>query len=178
MVEDLRASSMVEPTAHGASVESEDDGEILSQRLRDLIEDILEVRAPNAGDFCGNCYHPLSKASDACAHCGLTANDVAPVQAIPAPIIEAHRRRRGREGLVVRSLAWGGLTVGVTVALLPFVFGDVTTLTAVLFFGLLVVFYIGSANLANSVGDSLGYRWGRSLFERQWRDFVTTRDAD
>lgn len=178
MVEELRVTNMVEssPTQDDRTG-SEPDGEILSQRLRDLIEDILEARAPNAGHFCGNCYHPLTPEKTACPHCGEAAGDDARVNSIPPQVIEAHRRRRGREGLVVRSVAWVGLTVGVTVALLPFVFGDVTYVTAGLFFGLLVVFYIGSANLANSVGDSLGYRWGRSLFERRWRDFVAQRDA-
>ena len=51
-----------------------------------------------------------------------------------------------------------------------------TTKLRPLFFGLLLVLYIGSANLANSVGDALGYRWGRSLFEKRWHEFVTKRD--
>jgi hypothetical protein len=152
------------------------EGEILSQRLRDLIEDILEARVPNAGEFCGNCYHPTTQETLVCPHCGVSAQEVPVVHSIPSQVIEAHRRRRGREALVVRSIAWGGLTIGVTVALLPFVFGNVTLLTAALFFGLLFLFYVGSANLANSVGDALGYRWGRSLFERRWRDFLAGRD--
>lgn len=177
MVEDLRAGSVMEPSGRTEAV-MDDDNEILSQRVRDLIEDILEARSPNAGQFCGNCYHPFTHTYDRCPHCDAATAQVAPVEAIPAEVIEAHRRRRGREGLVVRTVAWGGLTIGVIVALLPFVFGDVTVLTAVLFFGLLVVFYIGSANLANSVGDALGYRWGRALFERQWCDFVAQRESD
>jgi hypothetical protein len=145
--------------------------------VRDLIEDILEGRSPNAGDFCGNCYQPQTENAVVCRHCGISTIDAGPVQAIPLEVIEMHRRRRGREGLVVRSVAWGGLTIGVTVALLPFVFGDVTLLTVALFFGLLLLFYIGSANLANSVGDALGYRWGRSQFEERWRAFVAKRDG-
>ncbi len=152
------------------------DTEILSERLRELIEDILEGRAPNAGRLCGNCYHPAAEITT-CQHCGISSSSVAPAEAIPLEVIAMHRRRRGREGLVVRSIAWGGLTIGVTVALLPFVFGDVSILTAVLFFGLLLVFYIGSANLANSVGDALGDRWGRSLFEKLWRQFIANRDS-
>jgi len=176
MAEELVVRNSVESSSSGAA--SASDGEILSERLRDLIDDILEARSPNAGSFCGNCYHPLAHERDSCPHCGTATSSVARADAIPLEVIDAHRRRRGREGLVVRSVAWGGLTIGVTVALLPFVFGDVTFVTAALFFGLLVVFYIGSANLANSVGDSLGYRWGRSLFERRWREFVATRDAE
>ncbi|MFQ5352572.1 MAG: hypothetical protein ACE5D3_05810 [Candidatus Binatia bacterium] len=151
--------------------------EILSQRLRDLLEDILEGRAPNAGRFCGNCYHPTGGEEEKCRHCGIVSATVATVEAVPPEVIEMHRQRRSREGLVVRTIAWTGLTVGVTVALLPFIFGDVTIVTAVLFFGLLLLFYIGSANLANSVGDALGYRWGRSLFEKRWREFIAERDS-
>ncbi len=151
--------------------------EILSQRLRDLLEDVLEGRAPNAGRFCGNCYHPVAREEETCRHCSASSADVGTVEAVPLEVIEMHRQRRSKEGLVVRTIAWGGLTIGVTVSLLPFVFGDVTVLTAVAFFGLLLVFYIGSANLANSVGDALGYRWGRSLFEKRWRDFIAERDA-
>jgi hypothetical protein len=150
--------------------------EILSQRLRDLLDDVLEGRAPNAGRFCGNCYHPVAGEEEICRHCGISSADGGTVEAVPLEVIEMHRQRRSKEGLVVKTVAWGGLTIGVTVSLLPFVFADVTVLTAVAFFGLLLVFYIGSANLANSVGDALGYRWGRSLFEKRWHEFITKRD--
>lgn len=168
--------SDIEETPGQSEAPAGPDTEILSARLRELIEDILEGRSPNAGHFCGNCYHPAEQITT-CQHCGISSSEVAGAQAIPLEVIAMHERRRGREGLVVRSFAWTGLTIGVTVALLPFVFGDVTILTAVLFFGLLLVFYIGSANLANSVGDALGYRWGRSLFEKLWRDFIAQRDS-
>ena len=45
------------------------------------------------------------------------------------------------------------------------------------FFGLLVLFYLLSANLANSVGDSLGYAWGQSLVRREWARFAAERDG-
>jgi hypothetical protein len=177
MVDGSSNGIMPESSTRSQAASPEADGEILSQRLRDLIEDILEARAPNAGEFCGNCYHPATQETLLCPHCGVSTQEVTVVHSIPPQVIEAHRQRRGREALVVRSIAWGGLTIGVTVALLPFVFGDVTVLTAALFFGLLLLFYIGSANLANSVGDSLGYRWGRSLFERRWGAFLAGRDG-
>jgi thiamine transporter ThiT len=87
-----------------------------------------------------------------------------------------HRQRRGREGLVVRTIAWGGLTIGVIVALLPFVFADVTWWSVLAFFGLLFGFYVLSANLANSVGDALGYRWGQAIVRREWERFIASRD--
>ena len=86
------------------------------------------------------------------------------------------RIRRRREGLVVRSVAWGGLTVGVTVALLPLAFAGVTWWSVALFFGLLAFFYLLSANLANSVGDALGWRWGQSVIRRRWAKLVAERD--
>ena len=42
--------------------------------------------------------------------------------------------------------------------------------------GLLVFFYLFSANLANSVGDALGYRWGQSIVRKRWAQLVTERD--
>lgn len=85
--------------------------------------------------------------------------------------------RRGREGTAVRTVAWVGLSIGVVVALLPLAFANVTTWTVLAFFGLLAFFYLLSANLANSVGDAVGYAWGRSLFRKRWDRFVARRDG-
>ena len=76
-----------------------------------------------------------------------------------------------------RTVAWGGLSAGVVIALLPLAFADVQLWTVLAFFGLLFFFYVFSANLANSLGDALGYRWGQSLFRRRWERFVARRDA-
>lgn len=101
------------------------------------------------------------------------------MEGLPRALLEMHRLRRKREGTVVRSFAWGGLTIGVVVSLLPFVIGGrVTPLTAGLFTGLLVFFYLFSANLANSVGDALGYRWGQSIVRKRWAKLVAERDGD
>jgi hypothetical protein len=100
-----------------------------------------------------------------------------PVANIPREVIEMHRLRRGREGLAVRSIAWGGLTIGVCLSLVPIAFGGLVWWSAVLFFGLLGFFYLFSANLANSVGDALGYHWGQSIIRRRWTRFVESRDA-
>jgi hypothetical protein len=153
------------------------EGGIVSERLADLLDDMLAGRAPNAGRFCGNCYHPLAPERDACPHCGTTVADRPTVAAVPKEVIEAFRLRRGREGLVVRSFAWVGLAIGITVALLPLAFfGATHWWTFASFFGLMFFFYLLSANLANSVGDSLGYSWGQAVFNRHWRKFVAKRD--
>jgi hypothetical protein len=152
--------------------------EILSERLLLLLDDILAGQAPNAGRFCGYCYHPLPPEREVCSHCGRSSTERPTVAAVPRPVIEMHKRRRGREGLVVRTIAWGGLTVGVILALLPLAFANVSWWSVVAFFGLLAFFYLLSANLANSLGDSLGYRWGQSLVRREWTRFIAARDAD
>lgn len=150
--------------------------EVLSERLLALLDDMLDGQAPNAGRFCGYCYHPLTAGRETCAHCGRSTRDWRPADSVPRAVIEMHRRRRGREGLVVRTIAWGGLTIGVIVSLLPFVFGDVSWWTVALFFGLLFGFYVLSANLANSIGDALGYRWGQAIVRREWARFISSRD--
>ncbi|TMF06138.1 MAG: zinc ribbon domain-containing protein, partial [Chloroflexi bacterium] len=87
--------------------------ETFSERLLTLLDDILAGGAPNAGRFCGYCYHPLAHDRQTCAHCGRPVAEWPTVAAVPRPVIEMHRRRRGREGLVVRTVAWGGLSIGV-----------------------------------------------------------------
>jgi hypothetical protein len=149
--------------------------EIFSERLLVLLDDVLAGRAPNAGRFCGYCYHPLALERTVCPHCGRSTADWTPAVAVPRAVFAMHRQRRGREGLVVRTIAWGGLTIGVIVALLPFVFADVTWWSVLAFFGLLFGFYVLSANLANSVGDALGYRWGQAIVHREWKQFIASR---
>lgn len=161
-----------------APVTASGRSEIFSERLLLLLDDVLSGQAPNAGRFCGYCYHPLPPERDACPHCGRSTAEWAPVAAIPAPVLDMHRRRRGHEGLVVRAVAWGGLTVGVGVSLLPIAFGGVGWLNIAAFFGLLFGFYVLSANLANSLGDALGYRWGQSLIRREWARFLAGRSSE
>jgi hypothetical protein len=138
---------------------------------------MLAGRAPNAGRFCGNCYHPLAAERTACPHCGVSTSERPTVEAVPKPVIEAHRLRRSREGRAVRGIAWSGLTLGVILALAPLAFAGVQWWTVTLFFGLMFFFYVFSANLANSLGDALGYRWGQTTFRRRWEAFVAERDA-
>ena len=78
---------------------------------------------------------------------------------------------------MVWSIAWGGLLLGVAVALLPLVFAGATWWSVLSFLALFVFFYVLSANLANSLGDALGYRWGQSVMRRRWERFVAERDG-
>jgi hypothetical protein len=141
------------------------------------MDDMLAGRAPNTGRFCAHCYQPLGKDRDACPHCDLAVAERAPVAKVPTEVIEAHKVRRSREGTVVRSIAWGGLTLGVVLALVPLAFAGVKWWSITLFFGLMVFFYIASANLANSLGDAWGYNWGLAAFRKRWDKFVAQRDA-
>jgi len=86
-----------------------------------------------------------------------------------------YRAQRSREGWAVRGIAWVGLTLGVVLGLLPLAFFGVKWWTLVAFFGLMLLFYIGSANVANSVGDAVGYRWGQAELQRRWDAFVRAR---
>lgn len=151
------------------------DDEIVSRRLVAWLDAVLAGRAPNAGHFCGNCYHPRQAADDDCPHCETSVAEAGTVESVPLEVIEGHRRRRGREGAVVRTIAWVGLTTGVVLALIPLAFAGVTWWSATAFFGLMIFFYIFSANVANSLGDAWGYRWGLAIFRRAWEQHLAAR---
>jgi hypothetical protein len=166
----------ISPSSPGGGDDARD--EVISARLVAWLDEVLAGRAPNTGRFCGNCYHPLSPERDRCPHCDTAVAAAPAVAAVPLEIIDAHRRRRGREGTVVRTIAWTGLTIGVAAALVPLAFAGVTWWSVTAFFGLMIFFYIFSANLANSLGDAWGYRWGLALFRRQWEAHIADRDGD
>ena len=164
---------------------------IFSARLQALLADILRAQAPNAGRFCGNCYNPLApstgpsaalrtgsgRAQDAeeCGHCGLSTAQRPPVRQIPPEVFAMFRAQRLREAIPVRSLAWGGLATGLSLALflmvvLPFWWNVAAFAVS------LGVSYVAAANIANSVGDALGYRWGQRVLEKRWGEFVRERE--
>ncbi len=149
--------------------------EIISARLVAWLDEVLAGRAPNTGRFCGNCYHPRQAEDADCPHCGTPAAEAGTVESVPLEVIEGHRRRRGREGAVVRTIAWVGLTTGVALALVPLAFAGVTWWSTTAFFGLMIFFYIFSANVANSLGDAWGYRWGLAIFRRHWEKHLAAR---
>jgi hypothetical protein len=161
---------------------------VFSERLAALMDDILEGKSPNAGQFCGYCYHPIptipsngggtwAEDGKPCPHCGRLPADWPTVTKVPADVIAMYRRQLSREGLAVRSIAWGGLTLGVTLGLMPLAFAGVVWWSVLAFFGTMAFFYIASANLANSLGDALGYRWGQSQLRRRWEAFVRAREG-
>lgn len=142
------------------------------------MDDVLEGGSPNAGRFCGYCYHPLTGAQPpgSCAHCGRSTDDWPPATKIPREVFAMYRAQLSREGWVVRGIAWGGLTAGVVLGLLPIAFFDVSWWTGLAFFAIMAACYIGFANLANSIGDAIGYGWGQRVLRGRWAAFVRQRD--
>jgi 1,4-dihydroxy-2-naphthoate octaprenyltransferase len=96
---------------------------------------------------------------------------------VPEEVLAMYRAQRWREGWTVRGIAWSGLTLGVVLGLLPLAFYGVTWWTVLAFFGTMALFHIGSANLANSLGDAVGYRWGQSELRRRWEAFLRAREG-
>jgi len=148
---------------------------VFSARLQALLVDILRGQAPNAGRFCGNCYNPLVDEAEHCGHCGLNTAQRPPVRQIPPEVFAMFRAQRLREAIPVRSLAWGGLAAGLSLALLlmvvlPFWWNVGASVVA---FG---ISYVAAANIANWLGDALGYRWGQRALERRWQAFQEARD--
>jgi len=64
---------------------------------------------------------------------------------------------------------------GIILGLLPIAFADVSLWTAAALFAIIIFFYLLSANMANSLGDSLGYGWGQRVALRRWLRFVAER---
>ena len=165
--------------AAGGAASAPERAPIFSAHLQALLQDILRGQAPNAGPFCGNCYNPLADDADQCNHCGLSTSQRPsgrpPVRRIPPEVFAMFRAQRLREAIPVRSLAWGGLAAGLSLALflmvvLPFWWNvGVSVVT-------FVVSYVAAANIANWLGDALGYRWGQRALERRWGAFVAGRD--
>ncbi|MBI1885049.1 MAG: zinc ribbon domain-containing protein [Chloroflexi bacterium] len=149
---------------------------VLSERLQTLMADVLAGNAPNAGRFCGYCYHPVGQETDLCPHCGRSTAEWAPVNRIPEAVFAMFLAQRSREGWVVRLIAYGGLLAGIVLSLLPIAFADVRWWTVLSLFVILGLSYVVAANLANTLGDAVGYRWGQAVLRRRWEEFVAARE--
>ena len=178
--------------AAGEAASPPERAPIFSARLQALLVDILQAQAPNAGRFCGHCYNPLAPSTspstalrtgsgqapdaDQCGHCGLSTAQRPPVRQIPPEVFAMLRAQRLREAIPVRSMAWGGLAAGLSLALFLMVVLPVwwNVGAAVVAFG---ISYVAAANIANSLGDALGYRWGQRVLEKRWDEFQQARDS-
>jgi hypothetical protein len=140
----------------------------LSPRLEAYLEDLLVAQVPNAGRFCGRCYTPLPTGRDVCPACDASTSEVAPLERLPLNNIEVYMARRKREGLAVRLVFYTTLLVGIVasaamIGLLPYWWN-----VAAFSIGL-GLSYLLSGNLANTLGDAIGYRWGQKAAERKWQ---------
>ncbi len=132
---------------------------------------MLHGQLPNTGRFCGQCYTPIASSRDTCSHCGRSTSEVAPLEHLPLSIIDVYIARRRREGLAVRLTFYTVLLIGIIVSalvigFLPFWWNVVAFTFA------LGASYLLSGNLANTVGDSVGYRWGQRAAERKWQQIL------
>lgn len=151
---------------------------IFSERLQSLLIAINSGDAPNAGRFCGYCYSPLAKQATLCEHCGRSPASWPPARRVPDEVITMYRVQRSHERWVVLSIAYGGLLAGIILGLLPIAFFDVRWWTMVAFFATLVFSYFFFANLANTLGDLIGYHWGQQSVAQRWEKFVAMRDEE
>lgn len=149
---------------------------VFSARLEALLQEAVKSPAANAGRLCGYCYDPLPPGRRRCNHCGLATSARPPADHIPSEVIAMFKAKRRREAWAVRSTFVGGLIVGLALAVL---------LMAILpgwwkivaFFLVLGAGYVAAANLANWLGDAIGYRWGQNTLDRRWRQFLARKDS-
>ncbi|MFQ5879256.1 MAG: hypothetical protein ACE5IZ_03640 [Dehalococcoidia bacterium] len=150
-------------------------GPTLSPRLQAFLEELVQGRAPSVGRFCGHCYTPLPTGRRHCDYCGHTIAETPPLQRLPQPVIDVFKAQRRWEGTAVRLAFYSVLFLGIFVsallmALLPF-WWNVGA-----FMGGLAVSYVVSANIANTLGDALGYRWGQRAARRKWQQSTDKQD--
>jgi hypothetical protein len=158
-----------------------DELPVFSERLSELLETMFRGEAPNAGRFCGHCYTPMAADRRACAHCARSAEDVAPVEAVPAEVIEMFRRMRRRESIMVNSFAYLGLLLAVVIftAIFYVLFiNDANFWWYVFDIALLFVLARVLAGLVGGfVGDELGYRRARRKLAEEWAAYEAERGA-
>jgi hypothetical protein len=149
-----------------------DELPVFSERLSEVLETMFRGEAPNAGRFCGHCYTPMAPERRACPHCARSVDDVAPVEAVPAEVIDMFRRMRRRESVVVNGFAYLGLLLAAVVF---------TAIFYVLFimeagvwwyaFDIALLFVLARvfAGLSGGfIGDELGYRRARRMLAVEW----------
>lgn len=160
----------------------DDDCPLFSERLEELLVAVTRGESPNAGRFCGHCYHPLGDETRVCPHCAASTAERAPVDSVPEEIIEMLRAQRRTESRIVNAFAYLGLIVAVLGGLalvlgVPFLREHLIWATVVY----AVVLLIGGRGLAGFLGgyygDRIGYARARRTLRAQWAEWVARRDA-
>jgi hypothetical protein len=132
---------------------------------------MLHGNLPNTGRFCGECYTPIATGREVCPHCNIDTKQIAPIEHLPLGIIDVYIARRKQEGLAVKLTFYTVLLIGIIISalvigFLPF-WWNVAAFTVAL-----GASYLLSANLANTFGDSVGYRWGQRAAEKKWQQIL------
>jgi hypothetical protein len=152
---------------------------VFSERLSEVLATMLKGEAPNAGCFCGRCYTPIDPQRGECPHCGVSTAQRPPVERVPSEVIEMFRRMRRRESLVVNSLAFAGLFLGVIIFIA--IFYALFILGANIWWYVfdIVLLFVLSRGLAGLIGgiigDNLGYRYSRRKLAEEWAQYEAWR---
>ena len=153
---------------------------VFSPRLDELMGAMIAGAAPNVGRFCGYCYTPLGKKADACAHCGRTTSEWAPVAKLPMDFGALYRRMRKRESLVVNSFAFAGLGLGVVlfvvlVAVAVYVFNQSLWMLAFATLVLMIGGRLFAGILGGWIGDNVGYNFAHKRLIAEWHVYERER---
>jgi hypothetical protein len=145
---------------------------VFSERLSEVLDAVFKGEAPNAGRFCGYCYTPIDAQRARCPHCDKPTSEKAPVDKVPREVLTMFRSMRRRESLVVNSLAYAGLLLGVLIFI--GVFYVIFTLGAGIWwyvFDIVLLFVLArvlAGLLGGYLGDELGYRYARRKLAEEW----------
>ncbi len=156
--------------------------EVFSTRLREFLDQLQEGSAPNYGIFCSFCYNPVPQGHSRCDHCS-QSTEREPLTAVPQEVLDMHRRKLKRESLVVNSLAYLGLALGLAI-FLGMVAINVLYMEKALWFFILAtfIFLVGSRLLAGIfggvIGDEIGYRYANRHLAEDWAAHVSQRETN
>lgn len=160
----------------------DDECPLFSERLEELLVAVTRGESPNAGRFCGYCYHPLGERTGSCPHCATSTEACAPVDSVPDEIIEMLRAQRQTESRIVNAFAYTGLIIAVLGGLalvlgVPFLRANLIWATVVY----AAVLLIGGRGLAGWLGgyygDRIGYERARRALRERWAEWVVERDG-
>ena len=160
-----------------------DDGcPLFSERLEEHLVAVTRGEAPNAGRFCGHCYHPLGDRTKGCGHCGTLTSARRPVQQVPDAVVEMLRRQRKTESRIVNGFAYLGLTLAVVGGLalvlgVPFLRANLIWATVVYAAVLIVGGRVLAGVLGGYYGDRIGYERARGRLLEGWAEWVVEREG-